>query len=240
MDKLRIYEFVGLICPGALTIYGLSFINPGFSHTFPQVRMLTGVHKLSLGDFGLLLLLAFVAGHLVQTLGNVIENYYWLFWRGKPHDWLRSGAHYLISPQQTAKMPLTIKKVLKVDCPEDLRTLSRRDWLSFTRQIYAAVKKSGQAGSVDIFTGAYDLLRGIAVTTVILTVAGFVEVANVYTANVSLNVPLTVLSLGLCFTVSLAVAIYRMHWFGVRYARELFLQFLTIDLDAKDKPEIAD
>jgi hypothetical protein len=224
MDKLQAYEFVGIICPGAFTIYGLSRI-------FPEVGKFTGNDNLSFGDFGLLLVLAFVAGHLVQSLGNVIEHGYWLFWGGSPTDWPRSGAHYLISPQQTAKMPLTIKELLKIDCPEDLRKLSKKDWRSFTRQIYAAVKKAGQAGRVDIFTGAYDLTRGIPASIVILTVAAFSKWQGH---------PPTGGFLYVFFLIVVGLAIYRMHRFGVHYARELFVQFITIDPDAKHKPEIAD
>jgi hypothetical protein len=223
MDKLQAYEFVGLICPGAFTIYSLSRI-------FPQLGIFIKGNNLSFGDFGLLLVLAFVAGHLVQALGNLVENTYWLFLGGKPTDWLRSGAHYLISPQQTAKMPVMIKELLKMDCPEDLRKLTRRDWRSLTRQIYAAVKKSSQAGRVDTFTAAYDLCRGIAASIVIVTVAGLSQ-GHVAETGISQY----------CISVLLiTLAIYRMHVFGVHYARELFVQFLTIDPDTKDRAEITD
>jgi hypothetical protein len=226
MDKLQTYEFVGLISPGAFTIYGLSRIYPQ-----PGIGMLAGDDKISFGEFGLLLVLAFVAGHLVQSLGNAIENLYWWFWSGKPTDWPRSGARYLISPQQTAKLPSMIRELLKMECPEDVRALSRKDWRSFTRQMYAEVKKSGQGGRIDIFTGAYDLLRGIAASIVVLAAAALLKWQG--------NPPIG-LSLYVLFLLLFCLAVARMHRFGVHYASELFVEFLTIDSDAKHKPELAD
>ncbi|MBV8330977.1 MAG: hypothetical protein JOZ61_10995 [Verrucomicrobia bacterium] len=224
MDKLQAYEFVALICPGAFTIYGLSKI-------FPQAATIFSDDKLSFGEFGLLLVLAFVAGHLVQSLGNLIEKAYWSLWGGKPTDWLRTGKHDVISPKQKARIPPTIKRLLNIDCPEDFK-LSRKDWSSLTSQIYAAVRKSGQAARIDVFVGAYDLLRGIAASVVLLAVTAVLVKGQ---ANLPGGISFYGLSL-----VLLVLALYRMHRFGFHYANELFVQFLTIELEIKDKPEIAD
>ncbi len=70
MNKTEAYEFAGIIAPGAVTIFGLSRI-------YPEIGLLVKDDKISFGEFGLLLILAYVAGHLIQALGNLIEKIWW-------------------------------------------------------------------------------------------------------------------------------------------------------------------
>jgi hypothetical protein len=80
MRKFDFYEFTGILAPGALVVYGVSRI-------FPDVGIIVREEKISFGELGLLLILAYVAGHLLQSFGNGIE---WLWWRccgGMPSDW---------------------------------------------------------------------------------------------------------------------------------------------------------
>jgi hypothetical protein len=67
MDKIEAYEFAGIIAPGAVTIFGLSRI-------YPELGLLMNDDKISFGEFGLLLILAYVTGHLIQALGNLREG----------------------------------------------------------------------------------------------------------------------------------------------------------------------
>jgi hypothetical protein len=133
LDKTQIYDFAGIITPGAVSLYALSRI-------YPQLGLLTGDEKISFGEFGLLLILAYVAGHLVQAIGNAIESVYWRCLGGVPSDWVQNGAHYLIAPQQISRLPRQVREVLKINCPDNLEEFTRKDWFSITRQIYAAVK----------------------------------------------------------------------------------------------------
>lgn len=208
MDKTQIYDFAGIITPGAVSLYALSRI-------YPQIGLLTGDEKISFGEFGLLLILAYVAGHLIQAIGNAIESVYWRCLGGVPSDWVQNGAHYLIAPQQISRVPLQIREVLKLNCPDDLKELRRTDWFSITRQIYAAVKQAGQSERIDIFNGRYGMLRGVAASLIVVMIAAI---------NKSAPWPLYIVLLILVF-----LSLYRMHRFGVHYARELFLQFLTIN-----------
>ncbi|HTD17439.1 MAG TPA: hypothetical protein VK673_19800 [Chthoniobacterales bacterium] len=66
MDKTEVYEFAAVIAPGAVTIFGLSRI-------YPEIGLLINEDKISFGEFGLLLILAYVTGHLVQALA-ILSN----------------------------------------------------------------------------------------------------------------------------------------------------------------------
>jgi len=154
MDKTEVYEFAAVIAPGAVTIFGLSRI-------YPEIGLLINEDKISFGEFGLLLILAYVTGHLVQAFGNLIESFWWRCWGGVPTDWPRSHAHNLLAPQQLSILPAKVRTVLHLDCPDDLSNLHERHWQSITRQIYAAVKNVGQIGRIDVFNARIGLFRPI-------------------------------------------------------------------------------
>jgi len=209
MSRLDVYEFTGIVAPGALTIFGLSRI-------YPEIGVLVTDDKISFGEFGLLLILAFVVGHLVQALGNIIEPFFWFFHCGIPTDWPRSGAHRLLAPQQIATLPSKVREILKIDCPENLKPLDRKNWFAITRQIYAATKKAGQTQRIDIFNGNYGLMRGVAAGLFVITAAASIENPKILTIW------------WMPFVLTLALALLRMRRFAIHYARELFVQFLSI------------
>jgi hypothetical protein len=209
MDKTGAYEFAGIIAPGAVTIFGLSRI-------YPEIGLLIQDNKISFGEFGLLLILAYVIGHLIQTLGNLVETVWWGCWRGWPSDWPRSHAHSLLAPQQLSILPAKIRAALNLDCPDDVSTLDRKHWFSITRQIYAAVKKAGQAERIDVFNATYGLFRGTVSALIVIAAAAIFGKSS----------QALLLSIG-CL-VGIGLGFFRMHRFGVHYARELFVQFLSI------------
>jgi hypothetical protein len=209
MKKVDFYEFVGVIAPGALLLFGLSFI-------FPEIGTLIHGKDISFGDLGLFLILAYVAGHLVQAVGNAIEAIWWKCAGGLPTDWVRTGKHKLLAPQQTQKLPAKVREALKINCPDKLSDLDRQDWLCITHQAYAAIKKVGLSARADTFNGNYGMFRGVVAGLLILLVTDFYQSQ---THNYKLY---AVLAVAIC------LSLYRMHRFSVHYGRELFVQFLNV------------
>ena len=70
MRKLDFYEFTGVIAPGIILVLGVSWL-------YPEMRLFFWNQNITLGEFGLLLILAYVVGHLVQSLGNLLERFWW-------------------------------------------------------------------------------------------------------------------------------------------------------------------
>ena len=91
--------------------------------------------------------------------------------------------------------------------------LRQQDWASLTRQIYSVVHAAGQTARIDVFSGNYGLSRGLTAALLVLLIV-------LATGNVA-GVQIIVIAIALA-----AMAMYRMHRFGVAYARELFVQFL--------------
>lgn len=230
-----------MIAPGGLLLFGLSYF-------FPKIGVLLYGKEISFGDLGLFVILAYVAGHIAQGLGDLIE-FAMLQITDWPTSWARNGKEPFasvrimeifpeevrkmcgqsfekpfLSPQQLQKLPFKIREVLKIDCPDDLSQINSDDWFYITRQAYGVVKRVGLADRVDIFNGHYALMRGTAASLIILLLVAFLYPPP-------LNRQLYEI-LGIIF----CIALWRMHRFGIHYARELFVQLLNVLPADLEKP----
>jgi len=77
--KFDAYEIIGVITPGSILLFGLALV-------FPDLKALFFAEGFSLGDLGLFLVLSFVAGHLIQAVGNLIESIVWWPLGGMPTE----------------------------------------------------------------------------------------------------------------------------------------------------------
>ncbi len=212
MYKFDFYEIIGVIAPGMMVIIGVIVL------IYPeQYGKLTYFANLSIGGLGVGLLLAYIAGQLVQAIGNGIEKVWWRFCGGMPTDWLRTGKRHLIADAQRNQVQVHLSQMLKKSGFELSNSIDSKQWYSITRQIYAVVSAAKRSARVDTFNGNYGLCRGIIASVFVLLIfVGFVRFCEWRTE--------------LALFVIFALALYRMHHFGVLYARELFVQFIAINL----------
>jgi len=212
MYKFDFYEIIGVIAPGMMVLIGgIVLIYPG------QYEKIVSFANLSIGGLGVGLLLAYVAGQLVQAIGNGIEKIWWKLCGGMPTDWLRTGTRHLIADAQRDLVQVRLNQMLRKSGFELNNTIDPKQWYSITRQIYAVVSAAKRSARVDTFNGNYGLCRGIISSVFVLLV--FVGSVNFCEWRIELSL-----------LVIFALALYRMHHFGILYARELFVQFLAIDL----------
>lgn len=208
MKEFDFYEVAGVIAPGTVVVIG------GVALFFPgQQQALLSLSSVSLGSLGLGLVLAYVAGQLLQAVGNAVEAAWWWFWGGMPTDWIRSGKHDLVAKRQRGEIEQAVRFMLN-DPSFDLSSIRKKDWYSVTRQVYAAISSGTRASRVDIFNANYGLCRGIAAAFLVLLLGRALVDWQAWRLEVVLGI-LT------------AIAVFRMHLFGVHYGRELFVQFLT-------------
>jgi len=218
MKTFDFYEFAGVLAPGAVTLFGVSLICPNLNVALHS-------KEFTIGDLGLFVILAYVAGHLTQAIGNiVVEQLWWKVCGGMPTDWVRSGKGKLLPEIQVKALEEQIPAKLGLSQPVQLEKMADKEWFGVTRQIYAAVAAQSRAGRVDIFNGNYGLNRGIAAALLILSVlALFNSLCSWKTVFLLL--------------VGASIAVYRMDRFGKHYARELFIQFLQMPGPEKGERE---
>lgn len=200
------YEYVGVIAPGAIVVAALLV-------EWPQAQSALGIKEFSLGDLGIFVIFAFALGHIVQALGNAIEWALYFPFGGKPTDWVKKPGQKLIAPQQRARLIEAVARDQGIDIPLD--TIDGSAWYSMVREIFAKVSAEGRNGRIDAFNRNYGLLRGIA-AALLVTLVWFLA-----TRGIELRWTLMTFAL-------LVLALYRMYHFGVLYAREVFVQYLTI------------
>lgn len=209
MKEFDFYGTAGVIAPGMVFIVGLVILF------FPdRSNDLMAISNVSLGSLGVGLILAYVAGQLLQAIGNAIEAAWWWCWGGMPTDWVRSGKHPLLAPAQCKLLETRIRMTVNDDT-FSLASATRDHWYAITRQVYAAVAAAGRSERIDIFNGNYGLCRGIAAGLLVLLVTSGILHWRAWRVEVIL-------------AVLIALATYRMHRFAVRYGREVFAQYLQL------------
>jgi hypothetical protein len=213
MKNFDFYEFAGVLTPGALLLYSISLI-------YPSLAIYIQGKEFTVGELGLFVILSYVAGHLLQALGNLIEWLYWNIRGGMPTDWVRTHKkheRYLISDQQIDSLEKQMQSKLKLTEPFIFSDdLTKKNWTGITRQIYAAVQAGGRSQRIDTFNGNYGLFRGIASAFLAALILLLVENG------------LTYWKISLLLVTGIAIAVFRMDRFGKYYAREVFIQFLQL------------
>jgi hypothetical protein len=209
MRAFDFYEFTGVIVPGTTVLVGAAVCSD-------PIKAVAFDKDLSVGTAALSVIVAYGLGHLIQALGNLIESIWWWAWDGWPSDWPRSGKHPLLSDEQTDILGAQLITKLRHKTADGFKSSSAEDWRSTVREIYAAVAGQGKSHRVDVFNGNYGLNRGLAAA--LIAVAVVVLVTHGW----------SLWAVALLLVAGAGIAMYRMHRFGVHYARELFVQFLQL------------
>ena len=205
-SKFDAYEYVGVIVPGTVLVLGGLLL-------FPNLNPVPSLQSFAVGDLGIFLLVAFVAGHLVQGVGNLVEKGWWFIFGGMPTDWMVDKPEKLLAPKQAEKLNRKVGNDFNLG--GSLPTITKRAWFPITREIYAQVNAAGRSDRADAFNRTYGLMWGL--TAAFFTLAALVMGANFQDWRAAL----------ICAILGI-VALARMHLFGKHYAREVFVQYLDL------------
>jgi hypothetical protein len=216
VSKLTFYEQVGIIIPGSTFVFGLLLF-------FPALQTELTKNGVSLGDFGIFLLLSYAAGHLMALIGNAAESFLWGLLGGMPSTWVTRREASLLSDSQIDLLEKKVETRLGMKISK-IRGLDVNTWRPISRQIYADVAKNGKSDRIDTFNGNYGLNRGLAAASFAL--------ACVAASQKQWSIAIGLLLLTAAYE-------YRVYQFGIYYARELYLQFLILS-DAGTKKTAGD
>lgn len=205
------YETVGIVIPGAIALVGAAAVSPTLDRW-----LLSGA--ISLGDFGLLLMLSYATGHLVHGVGNMLEALVYRGFGGSPSDWPRLGREGILSQSQCNRLVHRLRERDFIPV-SSLRDISEADWRGIVIELAAMTRATGQTRRLDSFNRTYGLLRGLAAA--LLLVLLFLVASSGTNFSELWQVKVALL-------LGFAVALYRMHRFSCHYARELFVQFLRL------------
>ncbi|HXE29660.1 MAG TPA: hypothetical protein VN656_14165 [Stellaceae bacterium] len=190
--------------PGSILLFGTLFY-------FSELRQLMGSEGVSVGGLGIFLIVAYALGHALAGAGNLLEVPYWRLFGGLPSLWVFKENQSIVPSWQYEKIRSKLATCLGFEAHQESST--RENSRMLVREIYSYVEKFGEHERIDIFNGNYGLSRGLSVAFLALAVL------SICVGACPLAMPVALLAVSILFW-------YRMHRFGVRYAQELFVQFL--------------
>jgi hypothetical protein len=199
------YEYVAVIAPGSVVVLALLTI-------WPELRGSLDVKGFSLGDLGVILVAAFVAGHLAQSVGNLLEAVFWWPFGGMPSYWVRKKGR-LISPTQRRALNSRLSDM--VGEPVDLDSIDHTDLVALVPQVFSSVRAGGRADRIDSWNRTYGLLRGLAAAFLLL--AGLLAVTQ-----------WPQVSFAWAAGAAAAIAWIRALRFSRYYGRDLWIEFLNL------------
>ncbi len=213
---LSAYEYGAVIGPGALFLYGVMLLAPPASP-------LLNPSGLTVGDLGVFLILAFVAGQILQSAGNLLETAVWRISGGWPTERLLLGRALsggsgrdsrILNEVQIDGLRASLSKVLRYDVTFDARSTP---WDLIYRAMYAEISNTQRTSRIDSFNRSYGMLRGITVALAALGLIVIVVALPAKTSGFWMG--------GMLLALSVVTGI-RMVRFGENYAMELVTEFL--------------
>jgi hypothetical protein len=208
------YEYIGIITPGAVLLTVLMLL-------FPEMRsQIGGKEGIQLGGLGIFLILSFVLGNVVQSLGYVVV---WLekkLFDGNASEHLLNPACTIINRKQRADLKIALLGRLGAD----LDNLTPAEWRTTRTEMYGLVNAASKSERIDAFNRSYSLNKGLSAVffvsgVLVLIIASQPSIWGVVLAAGS----------GLSFV--------RMRWFSECYTRELVLQFIRTCETASPKEQ---
>lgn len=239
LPDFNFYDFVGILAPGTLTLVGLSAV-------YPSLDLVGQTEDISAGEFGLLLILSYVAGHMTQAVGAKVSDIWWgvfgpaqTAWEagrtrledraargakpieGEPTEWVRTNVGGLLAAKQHEALPGHLSSKLRLSI-DDLGSIPKADWRNIVRQVYATVQAAGRSVRVDLFHANYAMFRGL--------IAGLLIVGAALWTSLPADKPLprSTSTIAAFLVLGLVLSVQGMHRYGWFYARELFVQFLQV------------
>ncbi len=197
------YEYVGIITPGVVLLTVLLFL-------FPDAKVqLAGREGIQLGALGIFLILSFVLGHIVQSLGNIVS---WLdkaLSDGNASDRLLDPACAIVNAKQRAALKLSLLDRLGVV----FENQTPGEWRTTRTEMYGIVAAAEKSTRIDAFNRSYSLNKGLSCVffisaVLIIVVAEQPGIWGVILAGTSV------------------LSFNRMRWFSECYTRELVLEFI--------------
>lgn len=202
MRNFDFYEFTGIVAPGVILIASslLAIMDP--------VDLL----EIKLGASFIFIVVAYVSGHILQSLGNWFEFVWWKVFGGMPTDWVQKKAEPILSNDQRQKLFSAIERNEGIENSR-LSQMGHRDWFLLVRSLYVVIQACGQVERIERFNGNYGMLRGVSVSCFISGLIIFMapDGKEIY---------------GAALIIAGILSSIRMHRFAKYYARELFLQYI--------------
>ena len=156
--EFSFYEFVGIIVPSAILLYSCNLIIE-----FVYKKIIVDFSKI--GETAIFIIICYGFGHLLQSLGNIIESILWYIYGGMPTKWLSKKNRF---GKTLFENPLNQNILDKV------KQKFGDGITDYGRLTYNLIFLKDKSSRVDIFNGNYSLFRGLTTAFLLITfICGF-------------------------------------------------------------------
>lgn len=159
-SKFNFYDFVGYLLPGILLITFIYWLLKGFLVIDLNLELKT------IGDSVILIAASYFAGHIVQAIGNTIENQQVKTWGGVfSEQFLREDNNFF-----SKEFKVLFREYAKESFSLELNTeetdieVQKKHRQEVFYLCYYLIVQENAALHTEIFNGLYGLYRGILVT----------------------------------------------------------------------------
>lgn len=208
MKEVTLYDILGVLAPGVVFTVGILTV-------YPDLAPLITRKEFTVGNFGLIVLVSYVAGNLVASFGNCLERLWWKLRGGSPTERARKESGGILTRREQNGVQQELIRLHILAANESIGGLAREDWWGVTRRVYTHIERRGVTRRIDVFNAQYGMNRGIAAGIIILI------------CIVQVRFGFNYWKLQLVLIAGALLAFYRMGRFSRYYATELFRQFLV-------------
>jgi len=208
MKEWSLYDLLAVIAPGMLVLVAVAIHQPTVIDAVLS-------KDLSAGAFGLITILAYIAGSLLQTLGNLLEKLYWKVRGGSPTSLAGlKNRNILTESDVSALMGKAVSDKL-MPANESGTAPEAGRWKELCDRIVMLLMIRGHADRYTLFRTHYGFNRGLGI--------GFLVVA----ISVSIRGGQDAWALGACFLGVSIATFFRMDHFGRSYGKSVFHAYLS-------------
>lgn len=211
MKQFDLYDILGFLAPGMVAVLGVL-------HYYPERFTLLRSANLTAGEFGAMVLVAYIAGNLVAGISTFLgkKGLFGDF----PTNRVRCNDGSVITKKEFAALEKTLRDKRISEPDRSIENLDASEWSALTREIHSYLDARGLARRVEMFNAKFGMNRNLFVAFLLLIALSMVKVRM------------------LDWKIDLALigcagwAYYRVREFALVYAQTMFRTFLT----APEKP----
>jgi hypothetical protein len=208
MKQFDLYDILGVLAPGTVLMLGLLYF-------YPERMAVLGDKNLSVGEFGAIVLLSYVAGNLIAALGSILEKPFWKYRGGYPTTRARLNKGDIITKDEFASVEEKLREKGILTDPKPATDLNPSEWDAVTRRIHSYLDTRSLTRRIEMFNAKFGMNRNVAVAFLLILI---ISIRRLGMPGLKIDIVLF---------ACIVLAVCRTREFGLSYARSLFRSFLT-------------
>jgi len=152
--EFSFYEFVGILVPSAILLFLVNLI----------ISFNYGIKIIDFNEIGettIFIIICYGFGHILQAIGNIFESIIWFLYGGMPTNWLTKKNRFNNFLFETDFNQKVLDKT-KLKFGDGIK--------DYGRITYNFLFIKEKTNRIDLFNGNYSLLRGLAVSFLVIVI----------------------------------------------------------------------